>query len=79
MIDDCCSLQGGRMFNLTHSSSSSLEDLHYVEDTERLQTCLAQLRDIVGDEYPQEELAQVALAADCDTNRALNYLFSAEI
>lgn len=63
--------------HLNASSSSSADDLQFVEDSERLESCVAQLRDIVGEDYPREELLQVALAADCDTNRALNYIFSA--
>ncbi|KAL8579419.1 hypothetical protein ACOMHN_026784 [Nucella lapillus] len=57
------------------SSSMSSEDLHLVENEELLTSCLAALRDIVGENVPREELVRVALAADYDVNRAVNYLF----
>nr|CAD7264660.1 unnamed protein product [Timema shepardi] len=55
------------------SDSSSVEDLH---DTARLETCLAELRHIVGEHVLRERLVQVALAADYDVNRALNFYYS---
>ena len=59
------------------STSSSSEELHFMEDATRLESCLTALRDIVGDAVPREELVRVALAADYDINRALNFFFSA--
>lgn len=59
-----------------HSNSSSLEDLPLSHDTARLETSLAQLRDIVGDTAPREKLIQVLLAADYDLCRAVNYFYS---
>lgn len=53
----------------------SSEDLHLMENEEMLSSCLAALRDIVGEAVPREELVRVALAADYDVNRAVNYFF----
>ncbi len=47
-----------------------------MEDSERLEACISALRDIVGASVPREELVRVALAADYDANRALNFFFS---
>ena len=71
----CLCLQ--QLFRNNHSaSSSSSEDLHFVEDAGRLESCITQLQAIVGDTVPREELVRVALAADYDANRALNFFFS---
>ena len=64
------------IFQADASTSSSSEELQYMEDSTRLESCLASLRAIVGEGVPREELVQVALAADYDTNRALNFFFS---
>eukprot|EP00058_Branchiostoma_floridae_P010098 XP_002595586.1 hypothetical protein BRAFLDRAFT_117505 [Branchiostoma floridae] len=58
----------------TDETTSS--DLSMTEDRVRLDACLSALRDIVGDDVPQEELVRVSLAADYDVNRALNFFFS---
>ncbi|CAL1278747.1 unnamed protein product [Larinioides sclopetarius] len=58
------------------SDSSSLEDLPLTQDSAQLEACVAQLRDIVGESVPREELVRVSLAADYDVNRALNFFFS---
>ncbi|XP_070579796.1 uncharacterized protein [Ptychodera flava] len=65
--------QGG---NFDEDSNSSEIDLAMTENSEELDTCIMQLRDIVGDEVPREELVRVSLAADYDVNRALNFFFS---
>ncbi|ESO87118.1 hypothetical protein LOTGIDRAFT_229277 [Lottia gigantea] len=67
-IDLGCSLPG--------DSSSSSEDLPFMEDATRLEFCLSALRDIIGDSVPRDELVRVSLAADYDVNRALNFFFS---
>lgn len=59
------------------SDSSSLEDLPLTQDSTQLEACIVQLREILGDGVPQEELVRVSLAADYDINRALNFFFSA--
>ena len=55
----------------------SEEDLHMVveNDQQQLSECISALRDIVGEDVPREELVRVALAADYDVNRAVNYFF----
>ncbi|ELU06536.1 hypothetical protein CAPTEDRAFT_219008 [Capitella teleta] len=58
------------------TSSSFLEDLHYVEDATNIEICLTELRGILGDEVPHEMLLRVASAADYQVNRAVNYYFS---
>ncbi|XP_074647658.1 uncharacterized protein LOC141903440 isoform X2 [Tubulanus polymorphus] len=58
------------------TSSSSSDEAGFMEDSTRLETCISALRDIVGDDVPRDELVNIALAADYDTNRALNFFFS---
>ncbi|XP_047118625.1 uncharacterized protein LOC124799129 [Schistocerca piceifrons] len=58
------------------SDSSSLEDLPLTQDSARLESCIVQLRDIVGEQASREELVQLALAADYDINRAANFYYS---
>lgn len=58
------------------STSSSSDDMPCVEDSVQLEACLDALRHIVGDSVPRGELVRVALAADYDINRALNFFFS---
>lgn len=47
-------------------------------DAARLETCLRQLRLVLGEETTasRQKLVQVALAADFDLNRALNFYYS---
>ncbi|KAK7507206.1 hypothetical protein BaRGS_00001141 [Batillaria attramentaria] len=66
---------GDRLPGQELSSSMSSEDLHLMENEEMLDSCLSALRDIVGEAVPREELVRVALAADYDVNRAVNYFF----
>ncbi|XP_013783752.1 uncharacterized protein LOC106467912 [Limulus polyphemus] len=58
------------------SDSSSVEELPLTHDSAQLEACVAQLRDIVGESVPQEQLVRISLAADYDVNRALNFFFS---
>ncbi|XP_067013462.1 uncharacterized protein [Anabrus simplex] len=58
------------------SDSSSLEELPLTQDSARLESCLVQLRDIVGEQVSREQLVQIALAADYDINRAANFYYS---
>lgn len=58
------------------SPSMSSENLHVMENEELLNSCLLALHNIVGEAVPREELVRVALAADYDVNRAVNYYFS---
>ncbi|KAK7869304.1 hypothetical protein R5R35_012870 [Gryllus longicercus] len=58
------------------SDSSSLEELPLTQDSARLESCLVQLRDIVGESVSRDQLVQIALAADYDINRAANFYYS---
>jgi hypothetical protein len=58
------------------SNSSSIEDLPIAQDTGRLDNCISQLRDIIGDTAPREQLVQVVLAADYDLCRAVNFYYA---
>ncbi|XP_046685129.1 uncharacterized protein LOC124370870 [Homalodisca vitripennis] len=47
------------------------------QDSARLEACLRALRDVIGEEAAsRQQLVQVALAADFDLNRALNFYYS---
>ena len=67
---------GGRAGSSSSSSTSSVDELQFMEDSSRLEACVAQLQDIVGGSATRTQLEQVAMAADYDVNRALNYLYS---
>lgn len=64
-----------------YSSSSSSSSSSYVEygelatDQNRLADCIAGLRGVIGDDVPEEDLIQFALAADYDVSRAINFYF----
>ncbi|KAL4239206.1 hypothetical protein ACF0H5_000023 [Mactra antiquata] len=57
-------------------TSSSSEDMFPGPESGRLQECIDAMTDIVGNTIPHEELLRAALAADCDANRAINFLYS---
>ena len=42
----------------------------------RVEQCIEVLSGILGDSVPRRDLVRVALAADCDPNRALNFYFA---
>uniref|UniRef100_A0A0K2TSK0 BTB domain-containing protein n=2 Tax=Lepeophtheirus salmonis TaxID=72036 RepID=A0A0K2TSK0_LEPSM len=56
--------------------NDSLMSSHLIHDSNQLEMCIGQLQDVLGPLVPQEELVRVALMADYDVNRALNYFFS---
>ncbi|KAK3802051.1 hypothetical protein RRG08_064644 [Elysia crispata] len=58
------------------SSSSSSDELTFMGDAAQLNSCIDELAIIVGDDVPREELVRIALAADYDVNRALNFFYS---
>ncbi|XP_075220250.1 uncharacterized protein LOC142323850 isoform X2 [Lycorma delicatula] len=62
------------MTNVSVSNSSSMEDVP--QDSARLEACLSQLRDVIGEGASRQELIELALAADYDLNRALNFFYS---
>jgi hypothetical protein len=45
-------------------------------NNDELEACISQLRGILGEETSTEELRRIALAADFDLNRAINFFFS---
>lgn len=53
-----------------------MEDLPLSHDSARLEACIAQLRDILGDTASRGTLVQVILAADYDLRRAVNYFYA---
>lgn len=57
-------------------TSSSSDEMFPTPDSTQLQDCVEAIQDIVGDTIPHDELVRAALAADCDANRALNFLFA---
>ncbi|XP_044732009.1 uncharacterized protein LOC123294888 [Chrysoperla carnea] len=62
--------------DLNSVDKESMEELPLTHDSARLESCIAQLRDIVGEHAGRDELIQVALAADYDVNRAINFYYS---
>ena len=63
-------------FQPEYATSSSSDDMLPTADSNQLTSCVEIIKGIVGDTIPHEELVQAALAADCDANRALNFLFA---
>ncbi len=55
-----------------------MECVPLTHDSSQLETCVSQLRDILGPLIEQDQLVRVALAADYDLNRAVNYFFNSE-
>ena len=41
----------------------------------QVERCFEVLRGVLGDAVPRRELVRVTVAADCDSNRALNFYF----
>ncbi|RZF40536.1 hypothetical protein LSTR_LSTR000415 [Laodelphax striatellus] len=60
--------------NLRVSHSNSVQDVPH--DSARLEACLTELTGVIGNLATRTELVQLALAADYDLNRALNFFFS---
>lgn len=49
-------------------------DYFFLQQQEQLlENCVSALEDILGSEVSRPELLRLALAADCDINRAVNY------
>ena len=53
-----------------------LERIPLTTDSSRLESCVASLREVLGPLIPEETLLQVAIAADCNIDRALNHFFN---
>ncbi len=47
-----------------------------MHDSALLESCVSQLRDVLGPLIDHDQLVQVALAADYNVNRALNFFFN---
>ncbi len=58
------------------SATEDLETIPLTHDSSQLETCVAQLRDVLGPLIDETQLVQVALAADYNVNRALNFFFN---
>ncbi|XP_033741353.1 uncharacterized protein LOC117328099 [Pecten maximus] len=61
------------------TSSSSSGDFQYEEldqDPGRMDRFVAELREVVGDEPSDEDLASLLLSADFDLNRAINFFYT---
>jgi len=52
------------------------EQLPLTTDSARLEACVASLREVLGPLVPEDAILQVALSADCNTDRALNHFFN---
>ena len=53
-----------------------LERIPLTTDSSRLESCVASLREVLGPLISEETLIQVAIAADCNIDRALNHFFN---
>ena len=60
----------------TDDSDDDDDDDVMPQGNSQVEHCIETLRGILGDTVPRRELLRVTLAADCDTNRALNFYFS---
>ncbi|KAL3270189.1 hypothetical protein HHI36_009246 [Cryptolaemus montrouzieri] len=59
--------------NLHHSKECSGA---VQQDLNRLERCISQIRDVIGEDAPREQLVQVILAADFNLCRAINYYYA---
>ena len=55
--------------------TSSLQD-HVPVDKDSLEDCIRGLQEVLPGDVTRGRLMEIALAADCDLNRALNHYFS---
>ncbi len=60
------------------TDGDELESIPLTHDSSRLESCVDHLRDVLGPLIDPEELVRVALAADYDLNRAVNYFLNSE-
>ncbi|XP_060529627.1 uncharacterized protein LOC132704030 [Cylas formicarius] len=59
-----------------NSNTSSQEELLTNHTSTRLEGCIMQLRNIIGDSAPRSYLVQIILAADYNLHRAVNFYYS---
>ncbi|XP_061196240.1 uncharacterized protein LOC133204507 [Saccostrea echinata] len=65
-----------RRYSSSSSSSSCFDEYGGVgTDHARLAECISALRAVIGDDVPEDDLIQFALAADYDVSRAINFYF----
>ncbi len=63
------------MLSIYTKQTEDLDTIPLTHDSNQLETCVAQLRDVLGPLIEEDQLVQVALAADYNVNRALNFFF----
>ncbi|KAK4022489.1 uncharacterized protein LOC116919472 [Daphnia magna] len=61
---------------LTNEMRIVVAEVEQEQQEQLLENCVAALEDILGSEVSRSELLRLALAADCDINRAVNYYLS---
>ena len=57
------------------SNTSTLQD-RFPVDKDALEDCIHALQEVLPSDVSRGRLMEIALAADCDINRALNHYFS---
>ena len=57
------------------SNTRTLQD-HLPVDKDSLEECIRGLHEVLPSDISRDRLMEIALAADCDINRALNHYFS---
>ena len=70
---DSSSLEG--YVDVRSSSAEASPRVPFQQNENSLQECMETLRNVIGDEPPYEDLMRLALAADNDSSRALNFYF----
>ena len=63
-------------YSLETEEERELERIPLTTDSSRLESCVASLREVLGPLVSEETLIQVAIAADCNIDRALNHFFN---
>ncbi len=63
---------------LSFQTEDDLANIPLTLDSAQLDACVSQLRDVLGPLIHQDQLVRVALAADYNVNRALNFFFNGE-
>ncbi|XP_057367021.1 LOW QUALITY PROTEIN: uncharacterized protein LOC130688040 [Daphnia carinata] len=61
---------------LTNEMRIVVAEVEQEQQEQLLENCVSALEDILGSEVSRPELLRLALAADCDINRAVNYYLS---
>ena len=53
-----------------------MDEIGSHSNRERLEECIRNLREVLGDSVSRSELVRMTVAADYDVNRAVNFHFS---